>query len=325
MRILYVVNTYPDHRNPAAEPFVKAQIDSVRKAGAFTQVLNISGFKNRLNYLKVLYKLYSIIQKDRFDIVHGHYVYSGWIAALQGKAPSVVSFMGSDLIGRRNKFGDVNLHGKIDIHLSKKLSSFIDGVVVKSEEMAGLLSKTKRTIVLPNGVDFEMFKPMPKYICKKELGLEGNCLIVLHIGKKNCLNKGYNIASEAVRLLSEKVRITLVNVNGMAHERMPLFMNASDVLVLPSLYEGSPNVVKEALACNLPVVATDVGDVRKVIGEIPGCLIAERTPEAFSKAIEECVEFNRPFTGRQSVEHLRSDRIALRLLEFYEDIILRRK
>jgi len=325
MQILYVVNTFPDHRNPAAEPFVKAQIDSVRKAGAITKVFNVSGPENRLNYLKAIYKIHNIVQKDCFDIVHGHFVYSGWIAALQGKVPAVVSFMGSDLIGRRNKSGEINFHGKIDIYLSQKLSSFIDGVVVKSEEMADLISRTKRTIVLPNGVDFEMFRPMPKNVCKKELGFEGDALIVLHIGEKNCSNKGYNIASEAVRSLSEKIKITLVNLHGVAHERMPLFMNASDVLVLPSLYEGSPNVVKEALACNLPVVATDVGDIRKVIGQIPGCLIAERTPEAFSKAIEECVGFNRSFTGRQAIEHLRSDRIALRLLEFYEDIISRRK
>jgi glycosyltransferase involved in cell wall biosynthesis len=325
MRILQIVNILPDEKNPATEPFVKAQIDSIRKAGAEVEIFNIVGRESKLNYLKAIHKVRTHVKCKTFDVVHGHYVYSGWIAAIAGKTPSVVSFMGSDLMGSVNRNGSLSLHGRFDIMISRLLQHFVDGIIVKTEKMLGMLSVPQKAIVLPNGVNFDLFRPMPKKECRHKLGLDEEVVYVLFIGRKESPNKGYDIACATLNLLQKDSNYKLLNVFGVPHDHIPLYMNAADVLIMPSRYEGSPNVIKEACACNLPIIATDVGDVREIIGGISGCAITERTPEAFGKAIHNIVEYSNSINGRHVISHLKLEKIAARLIDFYKQVIAKTK
>lgn len=326
MKILYIVNIYPDASNPAAEPFVRTQIDSVRKAGADVEIFNVRSNESKLNYGRALHAIRKLSRRKSYDVVHGHYVYSGWIAALAPDIKlSVVSYMGSDLLGSVTSNGSLSPHGRIDMMLSRILQSRVDGIIVKSNEMRNVLVAPEKAIVLPNGVDFDVFRPILRQECRRKLGLHADGAYILHIGRKNNPNKGYEIAYLAASQLSKESGCELLNVSGVAHDLMPIYMNAANVLVVPSRYEGSPNVVKEALACNLPVVATDVGDVRELIGNIPGCKIAERKPEAFSDAIRQLMTRTESFNGRKAIGHLRVEKIAAKLLDFYEQIIARGK
>jgi teichuronic acid biosynthesis glycosyltransferase TuaC len=108
-------------------------------------------------------------------------------------------------------------------------------------------------------------------------------------------------------------------------ERVALWMNAADVLLLPSDNEGSPNAVKEAMGCNLPVVATDVGDVRAMISGVEGCHLAERTPEDFAAKIRLVLERGGRTDGRARVERLALPRVTAQLLDVYEDVLGERK
>ena len=326
MRVLYVVNSYPDVKNPAMMPFVKTQIESIEREGADVEIFNIQGPRSKLNYLKSLSAVRRKMRGNSYDIIHGHYVYSGWIAAFQKQVPTVVSFMGSDLYGSFDQEGKQTFRGKVDIRLSKYLQNYVDGVIVKSQEMMNMLSKPEKALLLPNGIDLEIFKDIPSSEARKSLGLTVDKIFVLFAGNHWVTRKCFPVVEKAIEILKRSdARFEILVASGLPQEQVPLYMNAADVLALPSIKEGSPNVVKEALACNLPVVATDVGDVRELLGDLPGCRIAERTPEAFAGAIKEVVSREEPFNGREAVEHLRIERIAEQLMDFYAQVISRWK
>ena len=322
MKILYIVNTYPDKKNPAAQPFVKAQIESVQREGVNVFTLNIKGNQSKWNYLNALFRLRKIERERCFDIIHGHYVYSGFIAAMQCRAVKVISFMGSDLYGTFDHSGNITAQGYLDIVLSKLVQLMTDGIIVKSPEMKEILIKKNKAIVLPNGVDFNKFKKIPKNDAKNRLKINVDKKYVLFAGDFLSPRKGYAILIDAVNLLKQShSEYELLLVHNMPHENVPLYMSAAEVLALPSLKEGSPNVVKEAIACDLPVVATDVGDIREIIGAIPGCYLVERTAVAFADAIYHAASSKQTFRGRSHIEHLRMENIAQRLITFYERLI----
>ncbi len=322
MKVLHVVNVYPDRDNPSAQPFVKAQVDSLKGAAIEVDVLNVRGNESRFNYVKAIGRCRKKVREGGYDVVHGHYVYSGLIAALQDRAVRVVSFMGSDLYGTFNDSGRITVQGRFDIALSKMLQFMVDGIIVKSPEMMELLTARKKTVVLPNGVDFNVFKKRSKAEAKQMLGLRDKKKYVLFAGDYLSPRKGYAVLEDAVSLLKQSYpEYEMLLANKVPHESVPLYMSAAEVLALPSLKEGSPNVVKEAIACDLPVVATDVGDIREIIGSIPGCYLVDRTASAFAKAIDLAAGSNRPFNGRSHIEHLRMEHIAKRLVAFYERLV----
>ncbi|MCK5607638.1 glycosyltransferase [Candidatus Pacearchaeota archaeon] len=326
MKILYIVNSYPDESNPAAQPFVKSQIDSVIRAGAIVDVFDIRGQLSRLNYLKAISSVRHKLKRESYDVIHGHYVYSGLIAALRPKTINVVSFMGSDLYGTFNSKGEITAQGHIDIILSKLLQLVIDGIIVKSPEMLQMLITKRKAIVLPNGVNFNIFTKMSKTTAKEKLQLSLEKKYILFAGDYLSPRKGYAILRNAVNILKKAhPDYEILLAHKVPHETVPLYMNASEVLALPSLKEGSPNVVKEAIACNLPVVATDVGDVKQIIGNIQGCFLAARNSHSFADAIHSAASANIDFNGRDHIDHLRSEIIAKRLIAFYERLLVAKR
>ncbi|MFX0203944.1 MAG: glycosyltransferase, partial [Candidatus Hodarchaeota archaeon] len=204
MRILQVVNVLPDSENPLAQVFVKTQIDSIRKMGVEVSVYNVRGNVCRWNYLKAIGAVRELVRREHFDIVHGHYVYSGWIAAFQRRFPSVVSFMGSDLNGSPKVDGTLELRGYLDICLSKLLQFFVNGIIVKTRRMKKKLSKKKKCLVLPNGVDFNMFKEIARDEARRKLRLDLEKKYVLFAGNYKEPAKAFPVIVKAVQILKEE-------------------------------------------------------------------------------------------------------------------------
>jgi len=322
MKVLYIVNVLADDANPHAEPFVKAQIDSARRAGIDISILNIRGNESKLNYLHAIYRLHAILRKKNFDIIHGHYVYSGWIATLQKKVPSIVSFMGSDLYGSPKSDGSLELQGYFDIILSRFLQYYVEGIIVKSKNMEKWIIKKDKVIVLPNGVDFNVFKEIPRTEACRKLGLNPEKKYVLFAGNYKIPRKAFWVVRDAVQILKEEdADVELLRTSRVAHNLIPYYMNASNVLALASLNEGSPNVVKEAMACNLPIVSTDVGDVKEIIGNVRRCFIVKRDPKIFAEKIREILLNVDKTEGRRKIKHLRIEKIAEKLIHFYKHIL----
>lgn len=323
--ILYIVNASSPEGDKVLEPFNMAQIESIRQQGLEVDILNIQANRIKWNYFKAPFRLRKLLKKKQFDIIHGHYVYSGLIAATQRMAPSIVSFMGSDLNGAPKENGKMQLRGYIDILLSHILEFFIGGIVVKTTGMHNRLYRKNKSMVLPNGVDFNVFRPIDRLDARKYIGLDlspERKYIIFLGGPGSPVNKGYNLAKKIEEILKERdPYIELLTVHGITHSEIPYYMNAADVMIFPSLREGSPNVVKEAMACNLPIVSTDVGDVSEVIKGVSGCRIVKREPQDFADAIWDNLKTTKRTNGRQHIEHLRIENIAGQLIQFYEAII----
>jgi glycosyltransferase involved in cell wall biosynthesis len=150
------------------------------------------------------------------------------------------------------------------------------------------------------------------------LGLDQNKKYVLFVGSKTNPTKRFDLAEQAVADMADE-RVTLLTASNIPHESIPVYMHAADVLIVTSLHEGSPNVVKEALACNLPVVSTDVGDVKQRIGNLEGCAVVQDDhPKTISSAIRRVLTNETEFHGRESVADLDEDLLTQKVINVYQ-------
>jgi glycosyltransferase involved in cell wall biosynthesis len=121
------------------------------------------------------------------------------------------------------------------------------------------------------------------------------------------------------------VQAELVVANGLPQSKLVEHTNASNVVILPSLHEGSPNIVKEAMACNVPVVAADVGDVSQLIGHTTGCTVCSHDVEAFAEALKRAIAHNGPTSGRHDIAHLERSMVAKQVITLFADPLARRR
>src|SRR5262249_36868175 len=125
-------------------------------------------------------------------------------------------------------------------------------------------------------------------------------------------------AVEATKRLG--INAEIHQLSGVAHNEVPVWLNASDIVLLTSLHEGSPNIIKESLACNVPVVSVDVGDVRERIQGIEGCYLALPEPGDLATKLSLVYAGPRRVPGRVKMQELSIERVALRLKEFYKEV-----
>ena len=267
MKVLAMTNMYPTDQTPAFGPFIKSQIDSERKEGIEIDVFFVNGEKSTWNYLWGFFRFWARLLTRRYDLIHAHYVFMGIMSRFQFLYPVVLTHTGAQVFQSWQALP------------SRIISRMVDRVIVRTREMKDKMGIEKAEII-PAGVDFDMFKPMPRNKCRRRLGLPLDKKLVLWAGEHARPIKRYDIVEKALAILQQKMPETeLVLATGHPLDMVPLYMNACDVLVLVSNAEGSPNVVKESMACNLPVVSVPVGDVPEVIGETEGCYLCTQDPE----------------------------------------------
>ena len=243
---------------------------------------------------------------------------------VQWKTPVVASFLGSDLLGDKIEYSANNKKTNLVIHISRWLCQRVDAVIVKSEGMKQA-ARFNNAFVIPNGVDFSLFHPIPRAETREALGWHKNRYYVLFGNDPKIPRKNFVLAQAAVeRLQAKGLDVALVVATGLPQTQVMQYINASNALVLPSLIEGSPNIVKETMACNVPVVATDVGDVRQVIGHTDGCAVCPPDPTAFAIALEQAILRTEPTTGREDISHLDRTAVAQQVIAVYEHAIRNR-
>ena len=322
IRVLHVVSSWPTEQKPFVKPFIVSQIDSLRRAGLKVDVMNLEATGKTFNYLAGIFKIHRMVSNCHYDLIHAHYSYCGWSAVFQRRVPVIVSLMGSDLYGIPNGRGAQTLAGLFNILSTKWLVKLVDGVIVKSARMAALVN-AGRVSVIPNGVDFTVFKPVFKREKTRKTSSDRE---VLFLGNPGLHRKNLALARDALEIVRRRYpSVRLVTAFGIGQEKVVQLMNSADLLLLTSLREGSPNVVKESMACNLPIVSTDVGDVREVIGDTEGCYITSFSPQDVADKIICALDFGRKTSGRRRITHLEIGVVAKRIIEFYEDVLEKRK
>jgi glycosyltransferase involved in cell wall biosynthesis len=306
-RVLVVTNMYPDAQNPDFGTFVHEQVSALRARGLEVDVLVVGGKRRKLSYLQGAQRLRRQLQKHEYDLIHAHYVFSGIVARLQRRCPLLVSFHGA-----AEMVGWVGL-------LCKALAPLADAVTVTSEQHKRELGRPDAHVV-PCGVDLDLFVPTPSSQARRELDLPAEGKLVLFVGIVRP-EKRLDVIQGAVNLLQRQdPSVQLIVATGQPHERIPLYMNACGVLALASDYEGSPVVIKEAMACNLPIVSVDVGDVAQVLAGVEGCYICRRDPADMAAKLKKALDRGQRTKGRGVIQSLTLDATVDSILGIYEEL-----
>jgi len=307
MRVLTLTNMYPTRRFPAFGVFVRDQVQSLRRLGIEVDVLFLNPRETRLNYCTGPLRLRRQLARKSYNLIHAHYVFSGAIALTQRRLPVIVTHHGVE-----------TLRGWT-APLCRAVSRRVDLTLVVSDQMAGALNGPAE--VLPCGVDLSRFKPMSREKARQRLGLPNDGRLVLFAGEARPEKRRHLIVEAVTRLREAGHDIQLVEVQNQPHLKMPLFFNACDLLVQVSEHEGSPMVIKEGVACNLPFVSTDVGDVFQRFGQVPGCFSCRGEVGDLVSKIPLALGFGRLADGRHYLEDVSLDVIARRLVDLYTRLI----
>lgn len=318
MNVLMITSEWPTPEHPEWAPFITREVQTLREAGVNVQVFPFRGGKNPLKYLVAWVNLRRLHPLKQFDLVHAQYGQSG-LLALPSKIPLVVTLRGSDLHGIVGLKGNYQATGSLLRLISQQVAKCSQEVILVSEHLSKYLPPGLAFHVIPSGIDLELFRPMPQAEARQRLNLSLDKRFVLFAANPTNPVKRFWLAEAAVALLRDKTNdIELIPLFGVRNEMVPMYMNASDVLILTSHHEGSPNVIKEALACDLPIVSVDVGDVATRISSVPGCVLCrDDKPETLSNGLMQVFQTNRRISGRETVAALHRDLMAQKMIAVY--------
>lgn len=308
-------------------PIIYSQGESLKECGIELEYFTINE-KGFIGYIKHIFYLKKFLRKKnyKYDIIHAHYGLCGIISLLaKRKEKLVVSFMGDDLIGSINSKEKYSLLSKLISKINYLLAKyFYNYSIVKSEVLANKLKNCKNFDIIPNGVNLNKFYPINKNEARKELNLPENEIIIIFVSNPQRKEKNYNLAKKSIELVKEK--ILLIPVFNKSQDILNLYYNSCDVVLLTSYHEGSPNVIKEAMACNTPIVATNVGDIKWIFGDTEGCYITSFDPNDVAQKIDKAIEFAKlkcKTNGRERIIKLGLDEqtIAKKIIHVYNKVL----
>jgi glycosyltransferase involved in cell wall biosynthesis len=305
-------------------PFTKAQAEALSEKGIMVSYFPLKG-KGLKNYWKSIFALRKHMKQNTYDLIHAHYTLSGWIAVFGGgKIPVVLSLMGDDAQGTFVGKNKITLSSYFFIFLTYSIQPFVKAIISKSKDLAKVVYRKKISYVIPNGVQLNKFTANEGSF-REELGLKYNMKYILFLGSPVDVNKNFILAKSAVSLLGRK-DVELLNIYKTSRDIVVKYLNAADVFILCSFGEGSANVIKEAMACNCPMVVTNAGDAAWVLGETPGCFISDYNPVQFAKNINKALDFAEKYkrtSGRERINRLGLDSgsIADKIIKVYEGVL----
>jgi len=259
------------------------------------------------SYLRHIILLANKKNNKEYDLFHAHYSFSGIVATIAGCKPLVVSLMGSDT--KKTFFW------RFIIKIFSKF--FWDITIVKSSSMVKDTG-IKNALIIPNGVNLDTIKPE-----LNQKGKEKRTIVFTADPKRH--SKNYKLARDAVSILNDN-NIVLKVVYSKPQNEVISEIKKADLLLVTSRWEGSPNIIKEAMACNCPIVSTNVGDVEWLFGDEPGHFLTKPEPAIVAEKIQLALDFRKNHgitNGRKRITELGLDagNIAKRIMDVYKDVL----
>ena len=315
-KVLFVFGA--NNKEQSVPPLVFAQGNSLKELGIEVLYFGIIG-KGGIGYLKNIPRLRKVIKKNKIELVHAHFSFSAIITSLTfTRRPIIVSYLGSDVNS-----------GKSIHRFILKLERFFHwkAIIVKSEEMKSRVNTKKSLIVLPNGVNLDIFQPANSLHEKQKLNWNPEKLHILFPADPNRVEKNFKLLQDAIRLVKEHREIEVHYFDNTPHEMVPSMISASDVVVLCSLWEGSPNVIKEAMACNKVIVSTKVGDIEWLLESVNGAFLSNQSSKDLALNLEKAIFFldeKQVTNGRNRINELNlsSFNVARELKQIYITLAL---
>jgi glycosyltransferase involved in cell wall biosynthesis len=321
VKVLVITAMYPSAQNPARGTFVKDQVESLREAGVEVDVLAFNAQRKGNNYLKAVGDLRRQLRVKRYDIIHAHYGLTGFVARMQTQCPVVVTFHGSDLLAEVEPTWKGTLGSIKDVTVSKLIAYTVSKRIIVAEILRPQLWPLD-AVKIPMGVDISLFKPMPRQEARERLGLPHDKRLVVFVAHPRNYVKRFDLAQAAVQRLAEtSMDVELLALYQTPHEQVPIYMNACDALVLTSMHEASPCVIKEAMACNLPIVSVNVGDVAERMDGVEGCYLCDRTPQDIAAKLRRVLEDGRHPDSRSKIAELSLQNVARQVIAVYEEML----
>lgn len=322
MRILYVV---PEGQSGLSMIFAHKEIARIAEVGYETKTFM---FVTSLNPAKIwgeTIRLKGMTRLYRPDLIHAHFgTLTGFVSAVVSQItsiPLIITFRGSDLNPSPSD-------GKLR-SVSQKILSHLAAFRAKANICVSCQLKKRlwwcrwKTKVIPSGIDLEFFKPIEKDDARRRLGWGKDERIVCFNAGLSPDVKRLDIAERAVKAMKGRigdVRFVVMRGN-VEHTQVPLYLSGADCLLLTSDYEGSPDIIKEALACNLPIVSVDVGDVRERLEGVISSRIVARDLNAIASAAAEIIVSGQCSNGRDRVAEISATAVRDKILKIYESLI----
>lgn len=317
MKVLFVCREIPFY---GISPIMLRQAEGLMNNNVVVDYFTVKG-QGFSAYLKAASGLKKFLAaRPGYDIIHAHYGLCGLSVTFAATTEkTVISFMGSELIG--DPFPKHFLQNLVIRTINNRCIRKFNAIIVKSERMSKAL-KNKPHHVVPNGVSLEDFYPVDQKEARTKLGFDQTKKLVIFIADPpGRPEKNLKLAMSAIELLKDP-SVELKTLHSMTKEQVNLSYSAADVLLLTSVHEGSPNVIKEAMACGCPIVTTDVGDVKKNIGDLEGCFITTFEPADVANKIRLALSSKRT-DGRQRLVQIGLDSRSStqRLIEVYKSLL----
>lgn len=324
MRVLQITTNYPTKANPIFGIFMKEQVESLEKYGVENTIFFSNGSETGVGmrygglrtHIKSIFKLQRHLLAHKYDVIHCHSAISGLLLLLSGGAffhKCVISFQNDP-------------EKEMDGLVFRFVYPFFNTVIVKKPNK---YMDRKKIVYLPNGCNTDFFQPIDKNNCKKQLGLLPSKRYILFVdsnaGKKR-IQKRRDRFEEVMRMLKQDYghnNIEELVMIGVERDLVPIWVNSCDLHLLTSNHEGSPNSVKECLACNVPVVSTDVGNVMDLLSNIEGCYVSDiEEPKEIARLADLSLK-GYPYSGIRDAfisKGLDIDSVARRIVAIYSSL-----
>lgn len=324
--LLVVTNMWPEPSRPVYGIFVERQVEALRAAGLRCDVLYIRGYLSKTVYLRaaLLFLWLSVSGRRRYRLVHVHGGETALVARFFLMRPMVATYHGDDVLGYKSDDGPISRGSRLRSLVIRHHAALFNATVTQSKEMHDRFPPhvQRHNKVIHCGVDAERFSPMDRSEARRQLGWDDAERIALFAATKPYEpRKRIDLAEAAVKHAEGDLGpIRFVIAENLPLDSIAIMMNAADCLLMTSMNEGGPLVVKEALLCTLPVVATDVGDVRKVLDGVSPSAICKHDAQEIGTALIDVLKANRRSGGRDQRADFDQSTTVARLLDLYADL-----